>query len=81
MGRGKLNMELICNEKSQMITYHKIKTGLTKKAREFQILCGVDLCVIIFGPNLNNHMVTWSRNPHTKTLIPGKPIKLGLIGV
>ncbi|CAK7332063.1 unnamed protein product [Dovyalis caffra] len=62
MGRGKLNMELICNERSRMITYHKRKKGLTKKAREFQILCGVDACVIIFGPDLNNRPVdveTW----------------------
>ncbi|KAH8520662.1 hypothetical protein H0E87_001925 [Populus deltoides] len=62
MGRGKLTMELIRNERSRMITYHKRKKGLTKKAREFQILCGVDACVIILGPKLNNHPVdveTW----------------------
>ncbi|KAB5520161.1 hypothetical protein DKX38_024480 [Salix brachista] len=62
MGRGKLTMELICNERSRMITYHKRKKGLTKKAREFQILCGVDACVIILGPKQNNHPVdveTW----------------------
>jgi hypothetical protein len=26
-------------------------------------------------------VITWSRNPYTKTLIPGKPSKSGLIGV
>jgi len=26
-------------------------------------------------------MITWSRNPHAKTPIPGKPSKSGLIGV
>ncbi|KAJ6856544.1 hypothetical protein NC651_038246 [Populus alba x Populus x berolinensis] len=28
-----------------------------------------------------NLVITWSRNPHTKTSIPGKPSKSGLIGV
>jgi hypothetical protein len=28
-----------------------------------------------------NLVITWSRNPHAKTPIPGKPRKSGLIGV
>jgi hypothetical protein len=28
-----------------------------------------------------NLVITWSRNPHIKTPIPGKPSKSGLIGV
>jgi len=28
-----------------------------------------------------NLVITWSRNPHAKTPVPGKPIKSGLIGV
>jgi hypothetical protein len=28
-----------------------------------------------------NLVITWSRNPHAKTPIPGKPSKSGLIGV
>ena len=32
-------------------------------------------------PNNANLVITWSRNPHTKTPIPGKPSKSGLIGV
>jgi len=28
-----------------------------------------------------NLVITWSRNPHAKTSIPGKPSKSGLIGV
>ncbi|KAJ4833425.1 hypothetical protein Tsubulata_034352 [Turnera subulata] len=62
MGRGKLNMELISNERSRLTTYHKRKKGLTKKAREFNILCNVDACVIILGPKLGNRPVdveTW----------------------
>jgi hypothetical protein len=33
------------------------------------------------APNDANLVITWSRNPHAKTLIPGKPSKSGLIGV
>jgi len=34
-----------------------------------------------FIPNDTNLVITWSRNPHAKTPIPGKPSKSGLIGV
>ena len=32
-------------------------------------------------PTNVNLVITWSRNPHTKTPIPEKPSKSGLIGV
>ncbi|KAJ6711064.1 AGAMOUS-LIKE MADS-BOX PROTEIN AGL82 [Salix koriyanagi] len=47
-------MELIRKEKSRMLTFRKRKAGLLKKASEFSILCGVDACVIIFGPKLKD---------------------------
>jgi hypothetical protein len=37
--------------------------------------------MIIDGGSDANLMITWSRNPHAKTPIPGKPSKSGLIGV
>lgn len=49
MGRGKLTLDLISNEKSRKTTFLKRKKGIIKKAREFSILCGVDTCVIIYG--------------------------------
>jgi hypothetical protein len=36
-------------------------------------------CFVI--PNDANLVITWSRNAHVKTPIPGKPSKSGLIGV
>ncbi|XP_061956768.1 agamous-like MADS-box protein AGL62 [Populus nigra] len=50
MGQKRIKMELIRKEKSRMLTFRKRKAGLLKKASEFSILCGVDACVIIFGP-------------------------------
>ncbi|KAK0608104.1 hypothetical protein LWI29_025537 [Acer saccharum] len=54
MGRGKLILKLIENEKSRMTTYQKRKKGLKKKAKEFATLCGVPTCMIIYGPKLKN---------------------------
>ncbi|KAJ6956627.1 floral homeotic protein AGAMOUS-like [Populus alba x Populus x berolinensis] len=50
MGQKRIKMELIRKEKSRMLTFRKRKAGLLKKASELSILCGVDACVIIFGP-------------------------------
>ncbi|KAF9666226.1 hypothetical protein SADUNF_Sadunf16G0207600 [Salix dunnii] len=59
-------MELIRNEKSRMHTFRKRKTNLLKKVSDFSILCGVDACVIIFGPNQNDQPAataeTWPSN-------------------
>ncbi|KAE8727165.1 Detected protein of unknown function [Hibiscus syriacus] len=52
MGRGKLNMKFIMKEKVRISTYEKRKKGL-KKAEELSILCGVETCVIIYGPKSN----------------------------
>ncbi|CAK7343734.1 unnamed protein product [Dovyalis caffra] len=60
-------MELIRKEKSRMLTFRKRKAGLLKKASEFSILCGVDACVIVFGPKQNDDQQpstaeTWPPN-------------------
>ncbi|KAK2366265.1 agamous MADS-box protein AGL82 [Trifolium repens] len=51
MGRGRISMKLIQNEKSRRTTFQKRKKGLIKKVNEFSILCGVDVCVILYAPN------------------------------
>ncbi|KAK2652327.1 hypothetical protein Ddye_012183 [Dipteronia dyeriana] len=38
-------------KRSLLATFKKRKNNLLKKGQEFNILCGVDLCMIIFGPN------------------------------
>ncbi|KAJ9167812.1 hypothetical protein P3X46_019405 [Hevea brasiliensis] len=80
MGRGKLNMELIMNEKSRMITYHKRKKGLIKKMQELSILCDVDACVIILGPNLNNRPIdveTWPTDRYDMRRIINRFLSMG----
>jgi hypothetical protein len=65
MGRAKINMELIRNEKSRMTTYNKRKKGLKKKAYEFATLCGVNVCMIIYGPKQKGQpgeLAIWPEN-------------------
>ncbi|KAI9154289.1 hypothetical protein LWI28_023863 [Acer negundo] len=57
MGRGKLSLKLIDNEKARITTYQKRKRGLKKKVEEFATLCGVPACMVIYGPKLKNKPV------------------------
>ncbi|PON77488.1 MADS-box transcription factor [Parasponia andersonii] len=66
MGRGKLKLELIANEKSRKTTFQKRKNGIMKKAFEFSILCDTDICVFVSGPK------TDSGHAQTRTLKEGK---------
>ncbi|KAF3457276.1 hypothetical protein FNV43_RR01933 [Rhamnella rubrinervis] len=49
MGRGKLKLELIPNEKSRKTTFLKRSKGLIKKCSQLSTLCDVDVCMIING--------------------------------
>ncbi|KAJ4827761.1 hypothetical protein Tsubulata_020861 [Turnera subulata] len=62
MGRSKMSMELITNERSRLVTYHKRTKGLFKKMEEFHILCDVDACAIVIGPTSSRNdprIMTW----------------------
>ncbi|KAM7513750.1 hypothetical protein LguiA_003333 [Lonicera macranthoides] len=65
MGRAKVNMELIKNERTRNSTFQKRKIGLKKKTRELSTLCGVKACVILAGPPLSGQaqeLETWPEN-------------------
>ncbi|KAJ1405109.1 hypothetical protein SESBI_26051 [Sesbania bispinosa] len=66
MGRGRIPMELIQKEKARKATFLKRKNGLMKKVYEFSTLCGVDVCLIIYGPNFDNQKLvepeTWPQD-------------------
>ncbi|KAK9271661.1 hypothetical protein L1049_002024 [Liquidambar formosana] len=62
MGRRKLSMELIQDEKSRYKTFQSRKKSLLKKTYELASLCGIDACVIVFGPKHGNRPIgkdTW----------------------
>lgn len=47
-------MEVIQEGKARKTTFQKRKNGLMKKVEEFSILCGVDVCLIIYAPDFDN---------------------------
>ncbi|EXC20535.1 MADS-box transcription factor PHERES 1 [Morus notabilis] len=63
MGRGKLKLEFIRNEKVRKTTFLKRKKGILKKANEFSILCGIDICLFISGPKLDGDIGNNNSRP------------------
>lgn len=51
MGRKKIDIEPITNDRNKTVTFLKRKQGLFKKAFELSILCSVDIQVVILGSN------------------------------
>lgn len=51
MGRRKIEIQPLTNERNRSVTFIKRKGGLFKKAHELAVLCQVDLAVIILGHN------------------------------
>ncbi|KAL3233775.1 Transcription factor RLM1 [Nakaseomyces bracarensis] len=51
MGRRKIEIEPIRDDRNRLVTFIKRKQGLFKKAHELAVLCEVDIAVIILGHN------------------------------
>lgn len=51
MGRRKIEIQPIRDERNRTVTFIKRKAGLFKKAHELAVLCQVDVAVIILGSN------------------------------
>ncbi|EME43922.1 hypothetical protein DOTSEDRAFT_71657 [Dothistroma septosporum NZE10] len=51
MGRRKIEIKPIRDDRNRSVTFLKRKGGLFKKAHELSVLCSVDVAVIIFGNN------------------------------
>ena len=49
MGRKKIKIEKIPNERHRWVTFNKRKAGLVRKATELAILCEAEVGVIIFS--------------------------------
>lgn len=49
MGRKKIVIQRIPEERNRQVTFTKRKSGLLKKARELSILCDAEIAVIIFS--------------------------------
>ncbi|KAI9727975.1 MAG: hypothetical protein M1828_005380 [Chrysothrix sp. TS-e1954] len=51
MGRRKIEIKGIKDDRNRSVTFLKRKGGLFKKAHELSVLCSVDVAVVIFGQN------------------------------
>eukprot|EP01096_Ripella_sp_DP13-Kostka_P003219 TRINITY_DN1465_c0_g2_i1.p1 TRINITY_DN1465_c0_g2~~TRINITY_DN1465_c0_g2_i1.p1 ORF type:complete len:464 (-),score=217.27 TRINITY_DN1465_c0_g2_i1:362-1753(-) len=67
MGRNKIPIEKIQNERNRHATFAKRKNGLVKKAMELSILCDCDVALIIFGTN--NKLFQYSSSDMEKVLL------------
>ena len=61
MGRRKIDIVRIENERHRQVTYTKRKSGLIKKATELAILCDAQVAVIIFSSS--QKMSVYSSHP------------------
>mmetsp|Transcript_3993 Transcript_3993/g.14198 ORF Transcript_3993/g.14198 Transcript_3993/m.14198 type:complete len:370 (+) Transcript_3993:199-1308(+) len=51
MGRKKIRIERIPDERNRQVTFTKRKNGLMKKAMELSVLCECDIALLIFNSN------------------------------
>uniref|UniRef100_A0A803M5D9 MADS-box domain-containing protein n=1 Tax=Chenopodium quinoa TaxID=63459 RepID=A0A803M5D9_CHEQI len=69
MSRKKVNLAFIQNASTRRATYKKRVQGLIKKTEELSVLCGVDACTIIYGPNEEGPIVWPSSEVEAKRII------------
>lgn len=67
MGRNKIQIQRISNERNRQATFTKRKAGLIKKAMELSILCECDVALIIF--NSNNKLYQYASSDMEKILV------------
>ncbi|CAO3645507.1 unnamed protein product [Cunninghamella blakesleeana] len=60
MGRRKIKIQPIKDERNKQVTFLKRKNGLLKKAYELSVLCDCEIALIII--NSNNKLIQYSSN-------------------
>ncbi|KAH8555639.1 hypothetical protein BGW37DRAFT_418761 [Umbelopsis sp. PMI_123] len=67
MGRKKIKIQRIADERNRQVTFLKRKHGLMKKAYELSVLCDCEVALIIF--TANDKLVQYSSTDIDKTLM------------
>ncbi|UJR15868.1 hypothetical protein I4U23_002794 [Adineta vaga] len=67
MGRKKINITRINDERTRQVTFTKRKFGLMKKAYELSVLCGCEIALMIF--NSNDRLFQYASSDINKVLL------------
>ena len=67
MGRKKITITRISDERNRQVTFTKRKFGLMKKAYELSVLCDCEISVIIF--NSHNKLFQYASTDMDKVLL------------
>ena len=67
MGRKKIQITRIADERNRQVTFTKRKFGLMKKAYELSVLCDCEISVIIF--NSHNKLFQYASTDMDKVLL------------
>ncbi|KAI9291677.1 myocyte enhancer factor 2D [Neoconidiobolus thromboides FSU 785] len=67
MGRKKIEIKGLTDERNKQVTFLKRKAGLMKKAYELSVLCDCEIAVIVF--NSNNKLCQFASSDMDKILM------------
>ncbi|KAI0221984.1 Myocyte-specific enhancer factor 2C, partial [Massospora cicadina] len=67
MGRKKIEIKAISDERNKQVTFLKRKLGLMKKAYELSVLCECEIAVIVF--NSSNKLYQFASSDMDKILM------------
>ncbi|ODV89641.1 hypothetical protein CANCADRAFT_46056 [Tortispora caseinolytica NRRL Y-17796] len=67
MGRRKIEIRPLADERSRQVTFLKRKKGLFRKAHQLSVLCSVDIAIVIIGPK--RRLFEFSSNDNIDQII------------
>ncbi|XP_016661986.1 transcription factor SMP1-like [Acyrthosiphon pisum] len=67
MGRKKINISKITDDRNRYVTFNKRKFGVMKKAYELSVLCDCEVAIIIF--NKNNQLYQYASTDMDQVLL------------
>lgn len=63
MGRAKVTLKHIQNERARKVAFNQRRKGLMKKVSDFSILCEAKACLIVYDADGNGEPVTFPEDP------------------
>lgn len=63
MGRKRITLNCIQNDKARKIVFIQRSKGLLKKISDFSIMCGAEACLIVYDGDGDARPITWPSDP------------------